>query len=215
MVKDSRDSLDLHQLDLGNLLPRESAIVELTLVQPLQIETGAYEYILPLAYFPKYSSELKALNDLDKINFCFKAQILSIHQLTDVLHPPKCAINELSSNKVTIELANSNFLSLSKDLTIRFKTANMGEPKYLYQRDEHYPGEVAIMAQFMPTFSEKEGQATQGKHITFTDDEDDLSEDKIQQGLDGSYFFVFVVDRSGSMSGSRIQITTKALTLFI
>ena len=35
MVTDSRDSLDLHQLDVGNLLPGQSAIVELTLVQPL------------------------------------------------------------------------------------------------------------------------------------------------------------------------------------
>ena len=71
------------------------------------------------------------------------------------------------------------------------------------------------MAQFMPTFNQKvQKDTTQGK-INYTEDEDEIEETEVNKELDDKYFFVFVVDRSGSMSGSRIEITKKALTLFV
>jgi uncharacterized protein with von Willebrand factor type A (vWA) domain len=62
------------------------------------------------------------------------------------------------------------------------------------------------MASFVPTFEPKHPQ-----DITLTNEEPSNLE--ISSGND--YCFIFLVDRSGSMSGSRIETTKTALALFI
>ena len=52
VVKDM--GVDFHQLDIGNLLPGQTASVEITLLQPLHRLNNTYEFSLPMSYFPKY-----------------------------------------------------------------------------------------------------------------------------------------------------------------
>ena len=66
-----------------------------------------------------------------------------------------------------------------------------------------------MMAQFMPTFNEV---AVAPSKVEVTED---IEEDEIKAELEPSQCFMFVVDRSGSMSGSRMEITKEALRLFI
>ena len=66
-----------------------------------------------------------------------------------------------------------------------------------------YPGKVAVMAQFMPTFAEKQS-SDDGYEVKFTNDEDDLEEDQTKEGLDHKLCFVFILDRSWSMEGRRM-----------
>jgi hypothetical protein len=35
---------------------------------------------------------------------------------------------------------------------VYYKTTNMDEPRFVYQKSNDMPGYVAVMAQFMPTF---------------------------------------------------------------
>lgn len=66
--------------------------------------------------------------------------------------------------------------------------------------------EVACMVSFVPTF---EPQHPQDAIITHdTPEATELSEGK-------DYCFIFLVDRSGSMSRDRIQVTREALKLFV
>ena len=56
------------------------------------------------------------------------------------------------------------------------------------------------MAQFLPTFAESLS-TDDGSEVAIINDEDDLEEEKTKEGLDHKICFVFIVDRSGSMSG--------------
>ena len=76
-----------------------------------------------------------------------------------------------------------------------------------------YPGKVAVMAQFMPTFAEQLS-TDDGSEVVFTNDEDDLDEDQVKKGLDHKLCFVFIIDRSGSMgwdNDRRIEMAKEAL----
>ena len=79
-----------------------------------------------------------------------------------------------------------------------------------------YPGKVAVMAQFMPTFVEQLS-TDDGTEIQFTNDEDDLEEEQTKEGLDHKLCFIFIVDRSGSMGYPelRIKMAREALQLFM
>lgn len=82
---------------------------------------------------------------------------------------------------------------------------------FSYQRNEQYPGRVAVMAEFMPGFSDKKETPT----IKYTTEADEIEEDDVSASLSVDHCFIFVVDRSGSMSGRRIVLTKKALQFFM
>jgi hypothetical protein len=108
-----------------------------------------------------------------------------------------------------------DFQDLRKDIQVRFKTLEQNPSKFLYQRNEKlFPGKVAVMAQFLPSFSAAAGAQTAGK-IAYTTEDDELEEDSMKENLEHKMCFTFVVDRSGSMSGGRIEITKQALKLFL
>lgn len=61
------------------------------------------------------------------------------------------------------------------------------------------------MAQFMPTFAQ-EDTTTDG--ISYITDVDDLEEEDLKKDLAHNMAFIFIVDRSGSMScGNRMPLT--------
>lgn len=87
----------------------------------------------------------------------------------------------------------------------------MDVPKFFYQKSDKYLNEVAVMAQFLPTF---EAAQPQDEKPQFKDDEEELDEVEIDQNLQDEMqktCFIFIVDRSGSMGGSSIEVTKKAL----
>ena len=53
-VSDARQNVELHQLDIGNLLPGQTAKIELMLIQPLKVDEGAFDFNVPMSYFPKF-----------------------------------------------------------------------------------------------------------------------------------------------------------------
>lgn len=81
----------------------------------------------------------------------------------------------------------------------------MLKPQMLYQVDK-LKGEVACMASLVPTFEPIEPQ-----DATITTETPESAE--ISMGRD--FCFIFIVDRSGSMSGHRMETTKQALKLFI
>ena len=60
---------------------------------------------------------------------------------------------------MVIQMIGNDFYDLKKDLVIYYKTQDMEKPKFLYQESPNkYPGLVAVMAQFLPTFESSEDQ---------------------------------------------------------
>ena len=49
-----KETQELHEIQIGNVLPGQSVIVEMCLIQPLKIIGGSFNFVLPLSYFPKF-----------------------------------------------------------------------------------------------------------------------------------------------------------------
>ena len=88
---------------------------------------------------------------------------------------------------------------------IYYRSDNMDEPRFVYQRSEKYPGYVAVMAQFMPTFESQQPQ--DNKSINYTADEEEIEERDIDTDLVQKNIYTFIVDRSYSMQGTKMDIT--------
>ena len=83
----------------------------------------------------------------------------------------------------------------------------MLRPRLLFEENKAYPDEIAVMTSFVPNFEPSEPQEIEMV-------EDEVPESFVlSKGKD--FLYVFIVDRSGSMTGRRIDITKEAMTLFI
>ena len=92
-----------------------------------------------------------------------------------------------------------------REIKVYFKTEDMLCPQLCFQIDKERD-EVACMATLVPTFEPKHPQ-----DAVLTNETPESAQ--LSKGEDFS--FIFLVDRSGSMGGTRIEITKEALKLFI
>ena len=78
----------------------------------------------------------------------------------------------------------------------------------MFEESSQFPDEVAVMASFVPTLEPPQPQ----EEIEILQDEQPEST-ILSKGED--FIYVFIVDRSGSMSGRRMEVTKDAMKLFI
>lgn len=52
-------------LVLGNLLPGQTAQIDIQMIMPLSIECGAFEFILPTSFMPQYNQHEIVKNQPD------------------------------------------------------------------------------------------------------------------------------------------------------
>lgn len=117
---------------------------------------------------------------------------------------------------VTVELQKSIDV-FSKDIVVSYSTEEIRKPTIVLHQSSKYPNDVAAHISFIPRVSdehEEDGEEEakdlddrDHKVITEIDDKDDPD---IASGE-----FIFVLDRSGSMRGTRITTAIEALKLFI
>ena len=81
----------------------------------------------------------------------------------------------------------------AKDMVIFYRSDEMKYPQLIYAEDQNFPNEVAVSASFVPTF---EPPPPQEEFEVLIDEEPELT--SISKGKD--FVFIFIVDRSGSMS---------------
>lgn len=70
----------------------------------------------------------------------------------------------------------------------------MDQTRFVYQKSEKYPDQVAVMASFVPTFT----QSAHNDSIAITEGTT-LEELDVQKELESKYQYIFLIDRSGSM----------------
>ena len=76
------------ELDIGNILPGQTVKIEITIVEHLESENGAYDFEIPLSYFPRFSIAKKDRKPEDKIVFNFKATLKSTSGgFSEIAHP--------------------------------------------------------------------------------------------------------------------------------
>jgi len=96
---------------------------------------------------------------------------------------------------------------LRKDITLYFKDTSIDSPKLMVQESKAHPDEVALILQVVPTFDPQ----PQGElKVVF-----DTPPPEQEEFVPGNTCFVFIIDRSGSMDGPRIEMAKEALRLFL
>ena len=53
LLQEDSKNQEMHQLEVGNVLPGATVTVEITVLQPISGENGAFNYYMPLNYFPQ------------------------------------------------------------------------------------------------------------------------------------------------------------------
>jgi Mg-chelatase subunit ChlD len=96
----------------------------------------------------------------------------------------------------------------SRSLKFFYRSAQMMRPQLLFEESSQFPDEVAVMASFVPTLEQPQPQ----EEFEVLQDEEPESA-SLSKG--DEFFYVFIVDRSGSMSGRKIEVTKYAMKLFI
>ena len=69
LLSEKNDEVDMHEVSIGQVLPGQTVIVEMMMIQPLAIVGGSYKLILPLSYYPKsLAQDQESLNYNNEAN---------------------------------------------------------------------------------------------------------------------------------------------------
>ena len=199
-------------LSIGNLAPGCGATVLVTISFPLTCSEGQWKFYLPASlttlfnedqnssessgirpencsYTTDFSLRIQSQDPVENV-VCKSHEILVEQSSNDTivtLNPDTPCLPDRDFVITYSTLADNDFFitytyNPGGDNAINYTTTSAGKPSYLVNRDPE-TGNYATMVSFLPKFLE------QGE------DEDDL---------EGSGEFIFVLDRSASMRGSRI-----------
>jgi len=91
------------ELQIGNINPGQTATIEITIVQHLASNNGAFDFEFPLTYFPKYVVPKKDRTEEDKILFNFRTTLKSTNGgFSEIAHPENFEILDQKINSAII-----------------------------------------------------------------------------------------------------------------
>ena len=204
--KTKKDALSLL---VGNLAPAQLASLELCLVLPLRILAGAFELALPASLLPNYT-KLEAAGPAapeaapaPQYTFAYDFEIVSRQQQVTFVGAPEGSETAKTAPGSRVCGAPSEKVP-RRELRFFSKVEDMLYPQLNFVARED---EVAVMVNLVPTF-----EPVQPQEALLTNDAPVEA-----TSISGSDFcFIFLIDRSGSMSiDNRISIAKEALRLFI
>ncbi|XP_022810501.1 von Willebrand factor A domain-containing protein 5A-like isoform X2 [Stylophora pistillata] len=210
LLEESDESSDIFQISVGNLPPEKEAVVDLRFVTELAVEAeGRVVFVLPTVLNPRYSPQdttpslsaqyprVAAVSSPYGFEFEMKVKaISSISEISSSSNSLQVEINESDVTEANVTLAEAH--KFDRDVEVHILTSEPFKPQAIVERgvkregtedEEGFMASPVVMLNFFPEFKTSE-----------------LSE----KGE-----FVFVVDRSGSMSGSKENSARETLLLFL
>ena len=126
---------------LGNLLPGQTAIVELQLIRALKITGSSYDFTLPIYYFPQYAQH-EVVRDLAPAGwfpdesalpeYTFEYDIeLRAKQKISMISAPEDSEKTATDKGYRVTLAPTKRIP-KRELRIFYKHDNMMEPQLKY-----------------------------------------------------------------------------------
>ena len=116
------------------------------------------------------------------IPMTFNARVTSDTEFAMIYSPEGFLQETNSPNDVTIKNLNGDLTNCRQDIKLKYKT-NTSTDRYVYQKNQKLsPGKVAVMCQFMPTFTEQKSQSSNSP-ILYTHDMNKF-DDEIDQRLE-------------------------------
>ena len=197
---------DIFSISLGNLPPKAEAELHLKLAGELPIDAeGGVRFTLPSVLKPRYtpqgsSDPLASIEDggtgqvqhaTAAAVFNFNLEVTGSDGVSNVTSPTHDIQTETREGRVHVSLSNSG--PLNKDLVLLVHYSDPHQPKAITEPgraksgSESWMSNPAVMLNFFPKFS------------------------TVQAACE----FIFVVDRSASMSGGFIKSASETLVLFL
>ncbi|CDW72326.1 UNKNOWN [Stylonychia lemnae] len=209
MAQEDDQKEEVIKLTIGNLLPGQEATLHLQLLNILKIEGAAYCLRVPLHYFPTYSSSK------NQYSYKFFVEIISDSPVTYLSYPNNSKMVQAYSDEslihIKIEKAQDNVLCLDNDMVIYYRTNVMESTALYFQISDSHPDQVALMMSIVPSFIESTSVSSS---LEIFEEEMPDPQD-VQYITPGDCMYIFLVDRSGSMSGGKMTTTVEALKLFL
>ena len=195
---------DIFSISLGNLPPKSEAELHLKLVGELPIDAeGGVRFTLPSVLKPRYTP-IGSTDPLAKVGggaevsqasapavFNFKLEVLDADSVSEVTSPTHTITTATERNRVQVSLGKRGPLDKDLVIVVQFKEPHV--PKAIPEAGDSklsgdtFLGSPAVMLTFFPKFLSTTAACE----------------------------FVFVVDRSGSMSGAYIKSARETLVLFL
>ncbi|KAI8996135.1 vault protein inter-alpha-trypsin domain-containing protein [Gaertneriomyces semiglobifer] len=185
---------DVFQCTVGNVPPKTSVQVRLTYYTELYndvSEADQVRFTLPTAIAPRYGDTDLAFNDTASSNVQTSLDMELVCKMQTNIEKVTSPSHEINvqkgenANQTTVILSTVG--ALERDITVLVKAVSLDAPKCLIE--EHpITKSHAVSLTFAPRFNLTPLTSTE---------------------------LVFLIDRSGSMEGSRIQQASQALSLFL
>ncbi|XP_046842450.1 von Willebrand factor A domain-containing protein 5A-like [Xenia sp. Carnegie-2017] len=199
---------DIFSLVLGNLPPKEMAVLELTMVGELNVEAGgAVRFVLPKVLKPRYTptgsnnplapevssdSGATAKQGTGPDSYQFSLEIDDAPNIDKVTSPSHKIFADNDGEKIKVTLTEVK----QTDIVILVQPKEINKPLIIVEPglsngENNFQKSSAIMVSFIPEFKGE------------------------NNCLQAACEFVFVIDRSGSMAGSYIKDAAETLLLFL
>ena len=219
LLEQSNDSSDVFKISVGNLPSKAIAVVQIRCVITLKrLKDGSIVFTLPTVLNPRYCPESK-VGECDnwtaksakipfvelpyEFNFGMQVEVGSeIENILSETHKLKIIPDESVNRKALVKLDGDLEFSHDIEIVIQQKSpfnAHVFTEKgrFLEVKDggswqENFENLPVVMLNFLPDFQ------------LYSKSESDTPKE-----------FIFVLDRSGSMSGSNIKSAKEALLLFL
>ena len=192
---------DIFSISLGNLPPKSDAEIHLQLVAELPLDDeGRVVFSLPTVLKPRYtpagsSNPLQATGAVGQTRqhavFAFTLDVMNAASVSDVSSSTQTLTPQRDGDKMVVSIAEST--PLDKDLVVMVTHTDphtpvaVPEPGNPTLSQRTYMGSPAVMLNFFPAFDTKRAACE----------------------------FIFVIDRSGSMSGGYMTSAKETLKLFL
>lgn len=198
--------------NVGNMAPNSQVKVTFTLVHPVKCEGKDWSFVLPAALLPLFDlgkaldlaeteaeASPTALTFVHPVNCTYKMHFhLTIQSAVPVMRCecPSHVVtidNPAPHLQVTVSTNAASRITANKDFRVTYETSDSMVPQVKVQYDPKTQ-DYAAMLSFLPPLLEPGEEA---------------------EDLTGPGEFLLLLDRSGSMQGTRIEMAREATLLFI
>ena len=226
-------SPDVMQVLVGNIPAHEEVEITFSVIQPLETVVNKFWGLtLPSVLTERYSpssvdaSQTPDIQNVDLKNSAYKewkveVEVKADSRFTYILNPShqiKPELSEVSSgasSKIYKAIWSSAVVP-NKDFVVYFRTQNTHAPSTILAEHSQYANDYVLLMSFLPELNTLGLDTVQQKIETGDEGFLELNRLVLEQDRQSSRAeFIFVVDRSGSMYGDRIQNLKKALIKFL
>ncbi|XP_029210389.2 von Willebrand factor A domain-containing protein 5A-like [Acropora millepora] len=205
LLEERNESSDIFQISVGNLPPKREALVELRFVTELSVESeGRVVFVLPTVLNPRYSpiltTQIPRVFTVDSpYSFTFEMKVKAISAITEISSTSntlKVEVDGINKAQATVSLAEPH--NLKQDIVVHILAQEPFKPQAIVENGikvegredkQGFMANPVVMLNFFPEFKSPKSS-------------------KVGE-------FVFLMDRSSSMEGSRMDGAKTTLLLFL